>query len=100
MKYKTDGNQSTIVAALKAAGYIVDDMSRHGRGFPDLLVWTKTVPAIAIPIEIKMPGQKLSKREQQWWSDHPDCLKSCVDSAEHALNYMAHADSSIRVRYD
>jgi len=100
MKYKTDGNQGQIVAALKAAGYIVDDLSRHGRGFPDLLVWTKTTPAIAIPLEIKMPGQKLSKREEQWFAEHPDCLKSVVSTAEHALNYMAHADSSIRVRYD
>ena len=48
MKYKTDGNQAEIVQALTSAGYIVDDMSRHGRGFPDLLVWSKTVPAVAV----------------------------------------------------
>jgi len=94
---KPDGNQSEIVAALRAAGYIVDLTHRLGGGFPDLIVYTKTDPGVAVPMEIKMPGEVLNEREVKWWGEHANCLATTVHGVDEALSYMALCDMWVKV---
>jgi len=88
MKYKTDGNQGQIVAALKAAGYIVDDNAREGRGRRDLVVWTKTSPRVAVPMEVKNRGGKYTKRQKEYNVEHEDCLMVTVWEPQEAVDTM------------
>jgi len=66
-KARTDNNQKTIVARLRAAGFHVVCTHQAGAGFPDLIVANKKNTWL---VEIKSPGGKLTpaqlKFHKQW----------------------------------
>jgi len=55
---KVDANQAEIVAALRAAGCSVVDLSAVGDGCPDLLVGRGFQNFL---LEVKQPGEKIRK---------------------------------------
>lgn len=87
MRYdaKVDQNQAEIIAALEAAGCSVANTSRLGDGFPDLVV--ARPGGLALPMEVKMPGKKLSKAERKW-HDAWRGQVAIVYSVEDALKVM------------
>lgn len=58
---KVDKNQAEIVAALRAAGCSVVDLSAVGGGCPDLLVGHGTQNFL---LEVKQPGEKIRKDDR------------------------------------
>ena len=84
MKYKTDGNQTEIIEALRAAGYYVFDCSRMGRGFPDLLVNSY---ARVVLMEVKTDGGRLTPAEAKFHAEYKGELY-IVRSVEDALIAM------------
>ena len=68
---RVDANQAEIVDALRKAGATVQDLHEVGKGCPDILVGYYTyeycdLTEVNILMEIKAPGGKLNKREQEW----------------------------------
>jgi len=60
---RVDANQAEIVDALRKAGATVQDLHEVGKGCPDIMIgWL----GYNILMEIKAPGGKLNKREQEW----------------------------------
>jgi len=94
---KSDSNQPAIVEALRAAGYAVDLTHRLGGGFPDIIAWSKTIPAIAVPMEVKQLKRGLNEVEQEWWDCHQTCLKTIVQCEQDALDFMALVDRTVVV---
>ena len=84
MKYKTDGNQTDIMQALRAAGFYVFDCSRMGRGFPDLLVNSF---ARVVLMEIKTADGRLTPAEAKFHGEYAGELY-IVRSVEEALRAM------------
>lgn len=87
---KVDANQAEIVKALREAGATVTDLSKCGRGVPDLLVGYKNINTL---LELKMPGGKLTPPQVKW---HKEWLGDVhvVYSAEEAvrtIKEVAHA---------
>jgi hypothetical protein len=88
LKYarRADGNQPEIVAALRAAGAVVQPLHTVGSGVPDLLVATKTRTFV---MEIKDPTKPKSDRKltpaQQKWHDMWIGEKHVVETVEEAL---------------
>ena len=60
---KVDGNHAKIVAALRAVGCGVVDLSAVGCGVPDLLVTCPTHPHDMVLIEVKDEAQPANKRK-------------------------------------
>jgi len=60
---RTDANQKVIVAALRAAGATVFDLSRVGGGCPDIAVGFRGKTYL---MEIKSEGGKLNKKQVEW----------------------------------
>lgn len=82
-KYKrVDGNQAEIVAALRDAGYYTIDLSALGHGVFDQLVACNN--GIAVMMEIKTPGGKLTPDERKFYDVYPG-LKCVVHSTADAL---------------
>ncbi len=79
---KVDGVQPEIVKALRAAGVLVEDCSRMGRGFPDLLCGYQ---GRLFLVEIKMPKEQLNERQVLWHSLWEQVPKYVVHSVEEAL---------------
>ena len=70
---KVDSNQAEIVAALRAAGASVTDISRFGHGVPDLLVgYNRRVYLL----EVKSVDGKLTPAEERWQNEW--CGQSAV----------------------
>lgn len=86
---RVDKNQPEIVAALRKAGYRVHHTHRAGFGFPDLLVESKT--RIAVLLEIKMPGEKLTEAEKKFFDEYR-CPHKIVYSASEAIEFMQKCD--------
>jgi hypothetical protein len=88
LKYarRADGNQPEIVAALRAAGAVVQPLHTVGGGVPDLLVATKTRTMV---MEIKDPTKPKSDRKltpaQQKWHDMWIGEKHVVETVDEAL---------------
>jgi lambda repressor-like predicted transcriptional regulator len=61
---RVDANQKQIVAALRKCGVFVADTSRLGGGHPDIIC---QVFGRWVPVELKMPGAKLTDDEVRWW---------------------------------
>lgn len=61
---RKDVNHDAIVAALRAAGRVVESIADVGRGVPDLLVVTPH--GYVILLEIKSPGERLTPKERDW----------------------------------
>ena len=62
---KVDGNHSEIVEALRSIGASVQDLSREGKGCPDILVGYEGQNHI---IEIKTDSGKLTTDQVGWHS--------------------------------
>ena len=84
-----DVNQSEIVGALRAAGAYVQDSSRMGSGFPDLVCGFRGKTVL---MEVKRPGgtieKKLTEHQREWisrWCGGKVWLVSSVDEALSAL---------------
>lgn len=60
---RVDGNQSAIVAALRAVGCSVHSLATVGDGCPDLLVGKGGQTYL---IECKQPGKRLSPIQKAW----------------------------------
>jgi ABC-type uncharacterized transport system fused permease/ATPase subunit len=86
---KVDANHGEIVAALRAHGCKVADLSGVGKGVPDILVW---IPAWNrwVLIEIKVPGEKLNERQEKWHAEYRGCMVFVVTSAEEAIAAVQH----------
>lgn len=88
MKYarRADGNQPEIVAALRAAGAVVQPLHTVGQGVPDLLVAFRNRTFV---MEIKDPSKPKSDRKltpaQQKWHDMWIGEKHVVETVEQAL---------------
>lgn len=83
---RADGNQTTIVKALRDAGAVVCVTSNFGRGFPDLCVG---IAGRTLLFEIKDPtkpkaDRQLTADQVEWhrnWRGHV----AVIDSVESAL---------------
>lgn len=74
---KVDQNQAQIVRELRAMGFRVDIVHRLKKLY-DLVVTGKICDVSNIPyatatlrVEVKMPGEKLSPDEQEYWDAEP-----------------------------
>lgn len=84
---RADDNQTEIVAALRAAGCSVDDTSRLGKGFPDLVVGCC---GATILMEVKNPktgyGRKgWNEKQGKWLSTWKGGAVAIVSDVESAL---------------
>lgn len=86
---KVDANHGEIVAALRAHGCKVVDLSGVGKGLPDVLVWIPAWSRWAL-LEIKVPGEKLNERQQKWHRDFAGCLAFVVTSPAEAIAAIEH----------
>ena len=93
---KTDGNQSEIVATLKAGGAQILSLASMGRGVPDLLIVVPTadpeliaqtaerIGGVYFLAEVKTSKGKLSTRQIDWhkaWGERAvDIVRSGVDA--------------------
>lgn len=71
---RKDGNQDKIVRELRAMGYRVDIVHRLKKLY-DLVVTGPNVHqqrlVMTLRVEVKMPGEKLSPDEQEYWDAEP-----------------------------
>lgn len=86
---KVDSNHAEIVAALRAHGCKVTDLSGVGKGVPDVLVW---IPAWSrwVMLEIKSPGGKLNERQAKWHAEYTGAMVFVVTSVEEAIAAVQH----------
>lgn len=83
---RVDGNHAAIVKALRKIGCMVLDLSKLGRGVPDLLVARRFTIKF---LEIKNPetGGALNEAQREWhdqWRGHV----LVVESPEQAVREM------------
>lgn len=67
MPRRTDSNQADVVKCLRKLGYRVQDLSRVGKGCPDLLVGAPWGQLFAI--EVKGARGKLTPDQVEWHDD-------------------------------
>lgn len=74
---KKDGNQTQIVRELRALGFRVDIVHRLKKMY-DLVVTGRTgavsdwgVAVATVRVELKLPGERLSPDEQEYWDAEP-----------------------------
>lgn len=82
---KVDVNQGDIVDALRAVGAKVEPLHQVGGGVPDLLVsWRGDLWLL----EVKVPGGKLTPKQQEWhavWRCDRVRIVTSVDQALRAI---------------
>ena len=81
---RVDQNHAQIVAALRKIGCEVEDLSRVGRGVPDLAVKLRFR---LVFMEVKRHGGKLNALQSAWharWAPHV----VVVESPEQAIEAM------------
>ena len=97
MPRRTDSNQAAIVEALRGVGCIVQDLSRVGKGCPDLLcsyVDPRTGRATNLLIEVKTATGKLEKNQVIWhalWRGSVVVVRT-VDEALQAVGQLREAN--------
>ena len=96
-RMKVDANHVAIRDALVAAGYDVADTSRMGWGMSDLIVLAKNSGFCGIPVflEIKVPGEDLTTKEQEFSGKIPSAPYEIVHSIEEALAAMLIYDEQV-----
>jgi DNA-binding NarL/FixJ family response regulator len=87
---RTDRNHAEIRRTLKQCGYYVMDTFRVGHGFPDLLAVSKA--GLPVLLEVKMPGEKLTDAEREFWRSYPGPI-AVVQSAQEAVDLMSDCDT-------
>ena len=77
---RVDACHAAIVDALRRVGCGVLDLSGHGRGCPDLLVWSGTRYHL---LELKTAKGRLTSDQTQWlqWWPGPVMIIRSVDDA-------------------
>lgn len=83
---RKDKNHNDVADALREAGHYVWDTYRQGDGFPDILVVPRGFTE-AVLMEIKLPGESLTSKEQQFWEDYPG-TGYIVRSGEEAIECL------------
>lgn len=63
---RIDAKQPAIVEALRKAGCVVQHTHQIGHGCPDIFVSTPSGRTIGM--EIKAPGGRLTRDEQEWFA--------------------------------
>jgi hypothetical protein len=89
---RKDNNHAEIENALKAASYVVENCSRFGAGFPDLMVGSKGKQPRLVLLEVKQEKGKYTDAEFEFtnkWAGYPVYV---VRSKEAALTVMAAYD--------
>lgn len=79
---RVDRNHAAVRDGLRRLGYRVFDCSRLGGGFPDLLV---LACGRLVLLEVKMPGEGLTRDEEVFHSLFPVSIVRNVDEALEAL---------------
>jgi hypothetical protein len=82
---RVDLNHGEIRDGLRECGYIVEDMSAVGHGFPDLLVGAN---AAFVLLEVKRPGEELTPRELRFHAKFAQYPVYVVTSLEDALSRL------------
>lgn len=85
---KVDGNQRTVVEALRRAGWTVRHTHMIGKGWPDVVAAKERLNLL---VEIKMPGEKLTPDEAEFWQTWPG-PKVIVYSEQDAVDKAAQAE--------
>lgn len=78
---RVDANHTQIVAALRKAGVRVLSLASVGAGCPDLLCSFRHCNVL---LEIKVPGEKLNKVQEEFHATWPGALK-VVTTPEEAI---------------
>ncbi len=91
---RADANQPEIVAYLRGLGYHVAHTHTIGHGFPDLLVSKKVkgIPWSAL-LEVKAPGGKLTKDEQEFAEEYRGKLIVCYGPEDCAEKLLQEANN-------
>lgn len=76
---KADANQAEVVEALRRAGASVQSLHRVGQGCPDLMV---AYNGRVFLMEVKSPGGRLTKPEQDWHREWRSCVYIVHDAQE------------------
>lgn len=87
---RVDLNHAEIRDGLRKCGYIVEDMSAAGHGFPDLLVGSGDVLVL---LEVKRPGEELTPRELRFHAKfalYPVYVVTSLEDALHRLGEARH----------
>jgi hypothetical protein len=81
-RYNVDKNQREIVNALRAIGCSVLDLSRMGKGTPDILVFCPRLHAYCL-VEIKSDKGKMTPAQKKFHADWrgPVVVVKSVDEA-------------------
>lgn len=69
---QVDRNHEAIRDGLRQLGFIVEDCSRVGNGFSDLVVKHPNKTGFFRFVEVKMPKEKLTEKEEKFqarWAD-------------------------------
>lgn len=69
---QVDRNHGPIRDGLRQLGFTVEDTSKIGQGFSDLVVKHPNKPGFFRFVEVKMPKEKLTKKEEEFqarWAD-------------------------------
>lgn len=89
---KVDGNQKAITEALRRAGWAVKPTHMIGQGWPDLVTARDTITGpINLLVECKMPGEKLTPDEQEfwdWWPGPKEIVYGPQDAVDKAAGWM------------
>ena len=80
---RTDANQPAIVDALRKCGVLVTLLHKVGDGVPDLLCHFR---GKTVMLEVKIPGGKLNKLQQDWHAARKDCAVYVVTSEQEAID--------------
>lgn len=86
---RRDINHKEIVDGLRDAHYVVEDLADIGKGIPDLMVESRS--GIWVLFEVKQPGGKLTKPEQEFFDRHSAPVR-IVRSLDDALAWMEYYD--------
>ena len=87
--FATDANQPEIIRALRKAGALVEDTSKSGKGFPDLVVaFRGTVYLIEVKDGAKIPSARKLTKDQVIWHEKWAGYVSIAKNIDEALNVI------------
>ena len=75
---KIDANQGALVDTFEACGWWTVDCHELGRGRPDLFAGPRFAGWF-VPVEVKMPGEKLSPAEVKFYEKYPE-MKNIIST--------------------
>jgi hypothetical protein len=77
---RRDENEPEIVKALESAGFLVERIGNPG----DLLIWNHDSRHWVV-LEVKVPGGRMTPKQQEYREDHPDVDIPIVETKEQAV---------------